>query len=211
MGAAEWTGYSSPAMTSSYTPFQPSAYDQSSVLPTVLPNEGLSYNPSDYHCGASAQNAAASYGGSQYGPLTPWTNEMDQYNYSYNSYQYPCQPTPQAQYPPSAAPPPPAQATMLIYPQLYSSTVNQNQIHLHLHGSEKIEQYLGATPVAIQADGSPFTISAVTGASGNASQQRSNSLDIPSNNILVQSEENKHQQPVDPDADICEQGVWRPY
>lgn len=35
--------------------------------------------------------------------------------------------------------------TMVLYPQLYS-TVNQNQIHLHLHGasSDKLEQYLGA-------------------------------------------------------------------
>lgn len=33
---------------------------------------------------------------------------------------------------------------MLLYPQVYS-TVNQNQIHLHLHGTstEKLEQYLG--------------------------------------------------------------------
>lgn len=34
--------------------------------------------------------------------------------------------------------------TMVLYPSLYSTTVNQNQIHLHLHNNaaEKLDQYV---------------------------------------------------------------------
>lgn len=182
MGAAEWTGYSSPAVGSAYTPFQHS-YEQSSMLPAVLPNDGLSYNPSDYHCGSS-QNSSA-YNSSQFTSLTPWSNEMDQYNYGYNGYQYPCQPTahnPQPQYPPAA--PPPAQTTMVLYPQLYS-TVNQNQIHLHLHGSDKlVEQYLGGTGAAIPSDNA-FTVASTTG------NPRTGGMEISENAMIAQEDDIK--------------------
>lgn len=61
-----------------------------------------------------------------------WSNG---YNNTYPQYG-PCPSQPQ--YGHVAAP------AMLLYPQVYS-TVNQNQIHLHLHGAstEKLEQYLG--------------------------------------------------------------------
>lgn len=41
---------------------------------------------------------------------------------------------------------------MLLYPQVYS-TVNQNQIHLHLHGAatDKLEQYLNPEGVMISS------------------------------------------------------------
>ncbi|XP_035892163.1 protein lozenge-like isoform X1 [Anopheles stephensi] len=44
-----------------------------------------------------------------------------------------------------AAPPPPPPPPMVLCPQMFS-TVNQNQIHVHLHGSgsEKFEHYFGA-------------------------------------------------------------------
>lgn len=201
MGAAEWTGYSSPAVATAYSPFQHS-YEQSSVLPTVLPNDGLSYNPSDYHCGSSAQNPAA-YGvnGAQFTSLTPWPNsEMEQYNYGYNSYQYPCQPPAQSQYPPTA--PPSAQTTMVLYPQLYS-TVNQNQIHLHLHaGSDKlVEQYLGGGG-ALQPDNNAFSLASA----------RSGGLEISENAMIAQEEESIKQHVEHPSVDPeAEQGVWRPY
>lgn len=200
MGAAEWTGYSSPAVGSAYTPFQHS-YDQSGTLPTVLPNDGLSYNPSDYHCGASAQSA---YNSAQFTPLTPWSNEMDQYNYGYNSYQYPCQPSVQPQYPPTAAPS--AQTTMVLYPQLYS-TVNQNQIHLHLHGSDKlVEQYLGGS--GIQPDNT-FPVNPTN----SMVSQRSSGLEISENAMIAQDDDNnikQHQEQavVDPESG---DSVWRPY
>lgn len=206
MGAAEWTGYSSPAVGSAYTPFQ-HTYDQSGALPGVLPNDGLSYNPTDYHCGASAQSATA-YNSPQFTPLTPWSNEMDQYNYGYNGYQYPCQPPAQPQYPPTAAQS--AQTTMVLYPQLYS-TVNQNQIHLHLHGSDKlVEQYLGGSGASIQAENS-FSVNPVA----SMGSHRSSGLEISENAMIAQDDENnikQHQeQSVVVDPDSGDQSVWRPY
>lgn len=207
MGAAEWTGYSSPTVASSYsTSFQPS-YDQSGMLPAVLPNDGLSY-PTDYHCGSSATHQNASYGGTtQFTSLNPWSNEMDQYNYGYNSYQYPCQPTAQPQYP---APPPPAgttpQATMVLYPQLYS-TVNQNQIHLHLHGSDKlVEQYLGGATGGIQPEANTFPLSTV--ANNNNNQRAIGGLEIP---MISQTDDIKQHQEQSVDQEVVDQNVWRPY
>lgn len=212
MGAAEWVGYS-PSVASSYsTSFQPT-YDQSGMLPAVLPNDSLGYNPSDY-CGSMTQNAATSYSSSQFTSLSPWTNEMDQYNntYGYNSYQYPCQPTAQTQYASTAVPPPPPpghQATMLLYPQVYS-TVNQNQIHLHLHassGSDRlVEQYLGGAAVGggggISTDNNTFPV----GVNNCNNNQRAIS-DIP---LISQNDDIKHQEQT-VDQDTGDQSVWRPY
>lgn len=51
---------------------------------------------------------------------------------NYNNYNYYNTPNNNQQY----------TSTMVLYPPLYS-TVNQNQIHFHLHGgTEKIDQYL---------------------------------------------------------------------
>lgn len=82
---------------------------------------------------------------SSYPTYNNWSN-------GYNNYQYAATPTAavaatmqtpaQAQYATAASQVPHHTApAMLIYPQVYS-TVNQNQIHLHLHGTDKIEQYL---------------------------------------------------------------------
>lgn len=200
MGAAEWTsgGYSSPAVGSAYTPFAHS-YEQPSV-PALLSNESLAYNPSDY------QNPTA-YNGSQFTSLTPW-NEMEQYaGYNgYNGYQpYPCHPPPaQPQYPPTTAPTP-GQTTMVVYPQLYS-TVNQNQIHLHLHGSDRlVEQYLGGSGTAIQPDSSAFPANSLT--------HRSSSLELSENAVIPQEEDsiNQHQDQPIADHETGDQSVWRPY
>lgn len=206
MGAAEWTGYSSTAVGSAYTPFQHS-YEQSSSLPTVLPNDSMAYNPSDYHCSASAQSAA-SYNSAQFTPLTPWSNEMEQYNYGYNGYQYACQPPTQPQYP--SAPATAAQTTMVLYPQLYS-TVNQNQIHLHLHGSDKlVEQYLGGSGGApIQPDNTSFPLSS----SAAMVNHRSSGLEISENAMIAQEDETikQHQEQAVVDPESGDQSVWRPY
>ena len=201
MGAGEWTGYSSPAV-GSYTPFQ--HYDQAGAVPAILPTDGISYNHSDYHCG-SAQNTS-SYNGAQFAPLTPWSNEVDQYNYGYNSsYQYSYQPPTPAQYTPASAPP--GQATMVLCPQVYS-TVNQNQIHLHLHGTDKqlVEQYLGGSGAALQSDISPF--SAVI------SNHRTPAIEMSDSAIISQEEESgikQHQEQSAVDSEVGDQGVWRPY
>lgn len=115
-------------------------------LPTVL-TEMQTYCPtSDYHHGAIVPHVQAPLCSPNYS--TP-KNEYDSYNaaaasnYSsynnwpngYNNYQYgSC--AGQPQYSAHTA------HTMVLYPQLIS-TFNQNEIHLHLHGTEKIEQYFG--------------------------------------------------------------------
>lgn len=211
MGAGEWTGsYSSPTVGSSYPATFQSSYDQSSMLPSVLPNDGISYNPSDYHCvSTGAQNASAYGSTGQFTSLTPWTNEVDQYNYGYNSYQpYTCQPAPQPQYP--AVPPPPAPQTMVLYPHVYS-TVNQNQIHLHLHGSDKlVEQYLGNATTPMQPDNNSFALGNAGGVIANSINQNQRgigSLEIP---MTAQTDDLKNQvQTVD--QDVGDQSVWRPY
>lgn len=161
-------------------------------------------NPTDYHCSSSAQNAST-YNGSQFTSLTPWPNEMEQYNYGYNGYQYSCPPPAQPQYPPT--PGAPTQATMVLYPQLYS-TVNQNQIHLHLHGSDKlVEQYLGGSAgTAIQPDNNSFLVPS-TGL------HRSGGLEISESAMIAQEDVDikQHQEHSVIDHDAGDQSVWRPY
>ncbi|XP_061395656.1 protein lozenge-like [Musca vetustissima] len=118
-------------------------------LPTVITDMQTFCAPSDYHPTAmvphiqptmcsptyaggpkneyESYNAAAAAGYSSY---SNWSN-------GYNtSYQYGSCAT-QPQYPTHGHTP-----TMVLYPQLFS-TYNQNEIHLHLHGTDKIEHYLG--------------------------------------------------------------------
>lgn len=175
MGAAEWTGYSSVPDTSSYAPYSPQlptasgySYEQSPLvsgdthgnyhLPPVLPQDGIaqSYCPTEY---PSATNSLAQSGmiGCPSSSYPGKSTEMEQYygNWSngYNNYQpYACPPPVPVL--PTAQPYNP-NPTMVLYPQLYS-TVNQNQIHLHLHGTgpEKLEQYLDNFTIgSISTDG----------------------------------------------------------
>ena len=100
---------------------------------------------SDYHPGAIVPHVQPPICSPNY--ASTGKNEYDSYNtaaagYSYgnwsngyNNYQYgSC--AGQPQYSAHTA------HTMVLYPQLIS-TYNQNEIHLHLHGTDKIEQYLG--------------------------------------------------------------------
>lgn len=172
MGAAEWTGYQSSTTSSTYpgyTSFQtntPSSYTYDTTnatmldhhsnyhLPTVLPDIQPFCSPTDYHhstttCGPSPNTIISpTQGPSVCSTTYPTTAKVEvetlnttypsynNWSNGYNNYQYSsC--TAQPQYPTHHPAP-----TMVLYPQLYS-TVNQNQIHLHLHGTDKIEQYLG--------------------------------------------------------------------
>uniref|UniRef100_A0A1B0C6D4 Runt domain-containing protein n=1 Tax=Glossina palpalis gambiensis TaxID=67801 RepID=A0A1B0C6D4_9MUSC len=111
-------------------------------LSSVLTDMQTFCASSDYHPGAIVPHVQAPICSPSYSANK---TELDSFNASYpsynnwsngyNNYQYgSC--TPQAQYSTHTAP------TMVLYPQLYS-TFNQNEIHLHLHGADKIEQYLG--------------------------------------------------------------------
>ncbi|XP_017064066.1 protein lozenge [Drosophila eugracilis] len=129
-------------------------------LPTVLPEmhgHGFATDPyqtagygSGNTGGGSASKSELDYGG---GYNQTWSNGYQ--NYQYGSCLATAQYGPQAAPPPQPPPPPP----VVLCPQLYS-TVNQNQIHLHLHSSEKLEQYLGTASGAEH-----LTIGTLTGSS----------------------------------------------
>lgn len=136
-------------------------------FPTVLPDAATTYQDyynlptpashqsamsAAHHHGYSASSASSKalvtgdpLDGSSYGsPYSQWAAN------GYGSYQYntapalPPPPPPQSQYPSAVAAVPPP---MVLCPQMFS-TVNQNQIHVHLHpaatpGSDKLEQYFG--------------------------------------------------------------------
>ncbi|EDV46261.1 protein lozenge [Drosophila erecta] len=129
-------------------------------LPTVLPEmHGHGFATDPYQtagygggnaAGGSASKSELDYGG---GYNQAWSNGYQ--NYQYGSCLATAQYGPQAAPPPQPPPPPP----VVLCPQLYS-TVNQNQIHLHLHSSEKLEQYLGTATGAEH-----LTIGSLTGSS----------------------------------------------
>lgn len=98
---------------------------------------------------------------------------------------------------------------MLIYPQVYS-TVNQNQIHLHVHGgADKIGEYLTAndSDAAIGVQRQPNANLAI-GMSGSADN---------ANVIMESSESEGHQRSEHETANRTDQevadpsSVWRPY
>lgn len=103
---------------------------------TLIPSTGSNSPTNNSSCLAKFNDIDA---------LNPSYSSYNNWSNGYNNYQYGSTPTAAIQTPTqtqyTSAPPPHTTPTMLIYPQVYS-TVNQNQIHLHLHGADKIEQYL---------------------------------------------------------------------
>uniref|UniRef100_T1GA71 Uncharacterized protein n=1 Tax=Megaselia scalaris TaxID=36166 RepID=T1GA71_MEGSC len=124
---------------------------------------------------------------STYPAYNNWSN-------GYNNYQYgSC--APQSQYPPHHTP-------VVLYPQLYS-TVNQNQIHLHLHGADKIEQYLGQE--------NALTISSVPGRTGIEIGIGTSDHEV---GILSANDSSIHREETSTTGDDDtgnDQSVWRPY
>lgn len=97
---------------------------------------------------------------------------------------------------------------MVLYPQLYS-TVNQNQIHLHLHGSDKLEQYFTTPENAL-------TISSISGVRG--FEIGIGTAENPLNNIDLENDEVDQSTIADDVEDNRESivvgdpsSVWRPY
>ncbi|XP_029717615.2 protein lozenge [Aedes albopictus] len=149
---------STSAYVSNYSPIQttppsyggydpcPMAEHPNYNLPAVLPDTAQTYQ--DYYsippASGSTPHQAMSHGyvskttdlDASYSSYSQWSNGYG--SYPYNTPCPPPLPPPQPQYP-STAP------AMVLCPQMFS-TVNQNQIHVHLHGtgSEKLEQYLGS-------------------------------------------------------------------
>lgn len=149
LGASEWnTGYpSTAAMYPTYGPLQPPYYkpDPTLHIPTVLPEIPLGH--ADY---SGFQSSSAAFKGSPSGASTSLTElnspasmpaqryDPNHYNlwstnsYNYNNYQYNNinnNPACIQSHAPYINPNP-----TMILPNLYS-TVNQNQIHVHVHSS----------------------------------------------------------------------------
>ncbi|XP_059616740.1 protein lozenge isoform X2 [Phlebotomus argentipes] len=201
-------------------------------LPTVLTDQP--FCATDYHptagVNATSHHPQASCHVSSFntpGPtaglpkVTPDLDPMNSYasynaNWSngYNNYQYSSCPPPPP--PPPPAPPHPSSVqhqypshtapTMLLYPQLYS-TVNQNQIHLHLHGGpEKIEQYLSPeNSLTISSIGAGRGIEIEIGGNEAAAPPALMSTDEQENHANEDSTQHSRDVPGDPNS------VWRPY
>lgn len=137
-------------------------------------------------------SASPRYPDNSYYPNNWGTNSS--YSNNYNYYNTP--PSNQNQYLSPSGP------TMVLYPSLYS-TVNQNQIHLHLHGStEKLDQYFNPealtnvlTPVR-NADNEIMPLAT----SVHEMQDQKHEA-----NVLA------HSQPIDQPTTTDPSSVWRPY
>jgi hypothetical protein len=257
MGASDWVGYATSSNPSSAYAAYPNPLQSSygyegaiasehhphhhSNMHLTLPEVPQNYCPSDYYHHSNNSSLGALSGGGQtavqqsgnttasaystpkleieasYSP-SAYNNWSSSYNYNH---QYAnCAP-------PSAAAVPPTAPAMLLYgPHVYS-TVNQNQIHLHLHGGpEKLDHFL---------NDSSFTISSIsaggTGGTGPLALGGSRpEIDIgPADNTIgmLANEPSEHQQHAhhhdheiveahhtengDPSAVGDPGSVWRPY
>ncbi|XP_037937937.1 protein lozenge [Teleopsis dalmanni] len=116
-----------PTVLTDMQPFCSSTdYAHTGIAPTVAPSSAIvPHAPAPPICsptyGSSKSDIETLNAG--YTSYNNWSN-------GYNNYQYGSCPA-QAHYPSRTGP------AMMICPQLYS--VNQNQIHLHLHGGDKLE------------------------------------------------------------------------
>ncbi|KAL6438692.1 hypothetical protein ACFW04_004593 [Cataglyphis niger] len=141
-----------------YTPNCVSMYSGHGTSPTTsLPLVPTRPSDPDIFAGGGTGNAGSPgyhYGSWTPGPATPVPVASHNYNPNYQGYYN----NPSQNYITGPAP-------MVLYPQLYS-TVNQNQIHLHLHGDLSEEQ--------VTIAGGNLTISSIReiGVLGEESEQR---------------------------------------
>ncbi|XP_063916918.1 runt-related transcription factor 1-like isoform X3 [Zophobas morio] len=191
-----------PDYSTTYTPYTPQtpyydhhqepAHSTSIHLPTVLPEPGhnefintsltsptpmLNSAKSEIDpmiCSSPRYSDNSTYYPNNWGTNTTYPNNYNYYNTPNNNQQY--------------------TGAMVLYPPLYS-TVNQNQIHFHLHGStEKIDQYLGSEAL-------------------NLNPTRAIEL---AQNVTTEVAQT-HQEPLDDGAERTQEhnsdpaSVWRPY
>ncbi|KAL6418359.1 hypothetical protein ACFW04_012186 [Cataglyphis niger] len=152
------TVLSSENQQDTYTPNCVSMYSGHGTSPTTsLPLVPTRPSDPDIFAGGGTGNAGSPgyhYGSWTPGPATPVPVASHNYNPNYQGYYN----NPSQNYITGPAP-------MVLYPQLYS-TVNQNQIHLHLHGDLSEEQ--------VTIAGGNLTISSIReiGVLGEESEQR---------------------------------------
>ncbi|CAH1376494.1 protein lozenge-like isoform X2 [Tenebrio molitor] len=141
------SAYPSYSPQSGYYDHQEAPHGTSLHLPTVLPepshNEFINTSLTSptpmlnsakseidpMICSSPRYSDNSTYYPNNWGTNPSYANNYNYYNTPNNNQQYP--------------------STMVLYPPLYS-TVNQNQIHFHLHGStEKIDQYLSTESLSL--------------------------------------------------------------
>uniref|UniRef100_A0A336KDR2 CSON008731 protein n=1 Tax=Culicoides sonorensis TaxID=179676 RepID=A0A336KDR2_CULSO len=155
--ASDWTGYTSTAPYSypaPYPGYENPIIDPSNYIPTVIPGASDSpYTTPEYPISNTSsalvhpQSSVPSISSCSNSYPTVKQPELVDSTYGYNNwsnYNFPqYAPCTQTQYmtPVPHAPVPP----VVVYPQVHS-IVNQNQIHLHLHGAstDKLDQFLGS-------------------------------------------------------------------
>lgn len=173
------------ASSHEYTPNNPALMTSPSSMysgklsgsPTIPTNPDLT---DPLLCG----NSSSRYPDNSYYPNN-WSSNPG-YSNNYNYYNTPS--NNQNQYIQPSGP------TMVLYPHLYS-TVNQNQIHLHLHGSpEKLDQYFNLETLSVSS----------APRSGNE-LPTSSSIEVGSGHLTEGDRKYEESTTADPAS------VWRPY
>lgn len=99
---------------------------------------------------------------------------------------------------------------MVLYPHLYS-TVNQNQIHFHLHGStDKLDQYFSGENALVTISSNPSVKGGIEIGIGMGGQTHSENEESNIQEQHVDSDGNQSQHSRNnPMGDLS--SVWRPY
>ncbi|XP_054268371.1 protein lozenge-like [Macrosteles quadrilineatus] len=207
-GYSPSSGYQNSGYSSELTPIEPT---MSSHLPTVLPETPVSSHPDYTMFSLKSSSPEMDCGGGSVTSLQPaphlhphshshphrydtgYTSSGGYWggtcaappHHNYNNYYSSTSPPTATQAYPHPPPPP-----MVLYPSLYS-TVNQNQIHLHLHHNDR--------PAATGEYNEDLT--ALVGNNLTISSNSSRSIEI---GILPPSEDVNRQHGTDA-------SVWRPY
>lgn len=93
--------------------------------------------------------------------------------------------------------------TMVLYPHLYS-TVNQNQIHLHLHGNGEKLEYLNTDSLTLMPARSNMELEPAS-ANSDVQTDQQTATQVPGQGQIEEAERGEVQSVTDPSS------VWRPY
>ncbi|KAF5287464.1 hypothetical protein FQA39_LY04092 [Lamprigera yunnana] len=212
--SAPYTPYSPPQPSTYYEQHQDPSHATTLHLPTVLPevpshefiNTSLA-SPSVFSnsksivpgnsdldpmlCGSPRYPDNNTYYPNNWGSNPSYSNNYNYYNTPNNNQQ---------PYLNSATP------TMVLYPHLYS-TVNQNQIHLHLHGNTEKLEYLNSDPLTLMPPRNNMEIvQATTNPDVQTNPQMPSQVNTQGHSqAQIEETEREVQAVTDPSS------VWRPY
>ncbi|XP_031353422.1 runt-related transcription factor 3-like isoform X3 [Photinus pyralis] len=209
--SAPYTPYSPPQPSGYYEPHQDPSHTSTLHLPTVLPevpshefiNTSLA-SPSVFHnskagisgtsdldpmlCGSPRYPDNNTYYPNNWGSNPTYPNNYNYYNTPNNNQQ---------PYINSGTP------TMVLYPHLYS-TVNQNQIHLHLHGNGEKLEYINTDSLSLMPTRSSMDLEPASANSDVPTNQQM-ATQVPGQGQIEEAERGEVQSVTDPSS------VWRPY